>query len=679
MLTNNESHGLLAGAARTAAFDVSLLRRYPKLLAAALIALFLPALYALIYLSSMWDPASHTDALRVALVNEDQGADFQSRRVELGAQILTSLQAQPHFGYVLMGDAESARRAVRAGDIAFAILIPRDFSHQAVPGERAGAGTLTIYTSEGNNYAGAGFARSFAPELSRRANQALNQQRWAVVLATAASSAGGIDVLRSGVQVVLQGATELAAGAEQARAAAGALATGSRQLVGGSDKLRAGLQALEPVGQQLVSGARQTRDSLQAMAARQPSAAELRTLRASTRELASGQQELGKSLRQLGEGTVQLRDGGRRLAEDTEQLPFVGERIASAAQQLTAGAEQLGQGLASASAGSDRIGEGAAQVSTAVATLTRGVAQLGSNLGTLGAAMPADEPLSGFAAGLGAAATAGADVSAGARRLGTASTELSSGLGQLSLGAARLRDGLSLVAEKVSVSASVPGGSPAGLSESVQPVVDVAAPVANQGSGFAPNFIPLSLWVGATFCTFLFAYRSLPRVLSAEPTLALVLGKLAVPALVVCGQALVMLVMLVAVLGVKVDSMPRFVFTLLVTALAFLTLIFALVRIFGDAGKLVALVLLVLQLAAAGATMPIELTTPFFQAIHPYLPMTWVVRTLRIAMFGAFEGAWASSAAVIAAVGVSCIALATWLGQWRVVEPEAYRPLIDSD
>lgn len=140
-----------------------------------------------------------------------------------------------------------------------------------------------------------------------------------------------------------------------------------------------------------------------------------------------------------------------------------------------------------------------------------------------------------------------------------------------------------------------------------------------------------------------------------------------------------MLVMLVAVLGVKVDSMPRFVFTLLVTALAFLTLIFALVRIFGDAGKLVALVLLVLQLAAAGATMPIELTTPFFQAIHPYLPMTWVVRTLRIAMFGAFEGAWASSAAVIAAVGVSCIALATWLGRWRLVEPEAYRPLIDSD
>ncbi|MDP1532964.1 MAG: hypothetical protein Q8N44_11005 [Rubrivivax sp.] len=113
-----------------------------------------------------------------------------------------------------------------------------------------------------------------------------------------------------------------------------------------------------------------------------------------------------------------------------------------------------------------------------------------------------------------------------------------------------------------------------------------------------------------------------------------------------------MLLMRFGVLGVEVHSVPRFVVTL---------------------------VLLVLQLAAAGATMPIELTTPFFQAIHPYLSMTWVVRTLRIAMFRAFEGAWASSAAVIAAVAAACVALATAFGRWRPVDPEAYRPQIETD
>ncbi|MDP3084210.1 MAG: YhgE/Pip family protein, partial [Rubrivivax sp.] len=311
--------------------------------------------------------------------------------------------------------------------------------------------------------------------------------------------------------------------------------------------------------------------------------------------------------------------------------------------------------------------------------LTRGAAQFGSSLSALAAALPGDEPLNSFAAGLNDAVAAATSLSAGAQQHSAGSAQLEGGLGQLGQGTARLRAGLALVADKLSSNPALPGGSPAGLSESVQPLIEVAAPVANQGSGFAPNFIPLSLWVGATFCTFLFAYRALPSVLAAEPTLALVLGKLALPALLVCGQALLMLLMLFGVLGVEVHSVPRFVVTLLLTALAFLTLIFALVRIFGDAGKLVALVLLVLQLAAAGATMPIELTTPFFQAIHPYLPMTWVVRSLRIAMFGAFEGAWASSAAAIAAVGVACIALATWFGRWRPVDPEAYRPQIETD
>lgn len=679
MVPTNERHGVFAAALRTAAFDVGLLRRHPRLLAAALIALCLPALYALIYLSSMWDPGSHTSALKVALVNEDQGVEFQTQRIELGAQIISSLLNQPMFGYAQLADAESARHAVRIGEVAFAILIPRDFSRLAVPGDRAGAGTLVIYTSEGNNYAGAGFARSFAPVLARRANQALNQQRWAVVLEAAASSAGGVDELRKGVAVILRNAGELAAGATQAHAGAAELAEGTRQLAAGSDKLRSGLHGLEPAGQQLVAGMRQTRDSVRALAARQPPAAELRALRAGSRELASGQQALGGALRQLGDGAMKLRDGSQQLAEEGEQAPFVGERIASAATQLAAGAERLGHKLGEAAKGSDQLADGADRLDGGVRTLSAAVSQAGTSLATLGATLPADEPLASFSVGLGEAASAATELSTAAQRLGVGSARLDAGLAPLAQGTARLRDGLALVADKLAVNPALPGGSPAGLSESVQPVLDVAAPVANQGSGFAPNFVPLSLWVGATFCTFLFAYRTLPNVLAAEPTLALVLGKLALPALLVCGQALLMLAMLFGVLGVEVHSVPRFVVTLLLTALAFLTLIFALVRIFGDAGKLVALVLLVLQLAAAGATMPIELTTPFFQAIHPYLPMTWVVRSLRIAMFGAFEGAWASSAAVIAAVGVACITLATWFGRWRPVDPEAYRPQIETD
>jgi hypothetical protein len=85
-------------------------------------------------------------------------------------------------------DAATARRDVRRGTLAFVLEIPADFSRQAVPGERAGAAQLRIYTSEGNHYASAGFARRFAPEVAQRINTRLSVARWDLVLSNAAGS-----------------------------------------------------------------------------------------------------------------------------------------------------------------------------------------------------------------------------------------------------------------------------------------------------------------------------------------------------------------------------------------------------------------------------------------------------------------------------------------------------------
>ena len=54
-----------------------------------------------------------------------------------------------------------------------------------------------------------------------------------------------------------------------------------------------------------------------------------------------------------------------------------------------------------------------------------------------------------------------------------------------------------------------------------------------------------------------------------------------------------------------------------------------LIRNFGDIGKFLALIVLVLQLAAAGGTFPIETIDKGFQAISPYLPMTYSIKLLR--------------------------------------------------
>ena len=96
--------------------------------------------------------------------------------------------------------------SVREGRLAFAVLLPPDFSRQAVLGAEPGAGRLILYLSEGNNYAAAGLARRFAPELAHRVNETLNERRWALVFEARHGSRRDLASLRQGVDRLVDGA-----------------------------------------------------------------------------------------------------------------------------------------------------------------------------------------------------------------------------------------------------------------------------------------------------------------------------------------------------------------------------------------------------------------------------------------------------------------------------------------
>ena len=210
-------------------------------------------------------------------------------------------------------------------------------------------------------------------------------------------------------------------------------------------------------------------------------------------------------------------------------------------------------------------------------------------------------------------------------------------------------------------------------------MVEVTAPVPANGAGFAPSFIAVALWAGSTLVGFVWPLRRLPGHDLQGPAHALVLGKLVLPATLAVAQALAVWAMLETALPVAMPGGWRLPATMVVASLVFLAILLALVRLLGEAGKAVALLLLITQIAAAGGTLPVALTTDLLRAIHPYLPFTWAIRALRAAMFGAFEGAWAPALGTLAVAGVVALLLATFVGRWKHVPPEDYRPALDID
>lgn len=590
-----------------AATDLALLWHTPRLWLAACVLALVPSIYALIYLSSVWDPNAKTSELPVAIVNLDQGYDYRGRNHNVGAELTQTLLQRGGFGFRLMDDAEVARDHVKRGRLAFAIVIPRDFSATAVPGTRAGSGNVIVVLSEGNNYVAAGFARRFAVELGHQVNEALNEQRWEQVLLSADGSGRSLEMLRAGMAELRTGARAYQEGVARYSATAGQLAAGIRQLGAGV-----------------------------------PADAELRALKSGSQRLTQGQRELRAGLEKLEAGATRLSAGATQLQEETTGIPFIGDKIGASAGELAAGGRQLAEGLAEAQEANTQLVRGTARVE-------EGVGRLVDGIGVLADKLPDESRLDAFARG------------------GE----------ELARGAARLRTGIELVDSALPASTGKLDGSARGLADSVEPVLEVQAPVANNGSAFAPNMIAMALWLGAAMAIYLFNLRILSAEHGQASSLARTAGRYLVPAGVVLVQTLLIFLVLRLVLGIAVPDYWSFTLVMLTAGQAFLGVVFLLLRTFGEVGKLFVILLLMLQLAAGGGVMPIELTADFFQIVHDWLPFTWVVKALRASLFGAYEHGWVSEWVDLVLVGLCALLLASLVRRWKLVAAADYRPGIE--
>lgn len=629
--------------------ELTLFTRFPKLRISTVGVIIIPALYALIYLASVRDPGAHTGDLKAALVNLDQGLNYRGQDVNVGQSVATSIKEKRNFGFVDYAAEEDAKLAVRQGHLAFALIIPRDFSANAVPGQEAAGGRLVMYVSEGNNYNGANLAKRFATELGHQVNTNLNEKRWSLVLTTAAGSLDKLAQLRKGAAALNDGAHKLDAGLTKAE-------SGSKALETGADGLG------NAVGQ-LTDGVKQLGIGLRSMDQQRPAAQDLAALKSGAAELVTGHAGLAQGLQDLQTGAQKLAEGGTKLRDDTKDIPLVGTRIAEGAGQLASGATQLGAGLQAARTGQAQLADGTQKLGTGVAKLADGMTALGGGVHTAASKVPSDAKLDELAHG-------GQALSAGVR-------DLRSGLAQLKVGSKELASGLELLNQSLPVETSAPDGSPRGLADSVEPAIEIVAPVPNNGAGFAPNFLATTLWLGAVMSAFLFHLRRLPEAAASASRPARLMGKLGILGHIVIAQSMVIMLMSLFLLDLHVSRLLPFALTLVLTSLTFLTIIVAFTRAFGDAGKAAALLLMVLQLSAAGGVLPVELAGGIYQTVSPWLPFTWVVKTLRASMFGAFDGDWFSSWLIIGLIGSVAWLFACFVGSWKFVTPDEHRPAMD--
>ena len=156
-------------------------------------------------------------------------------------------------------------------------------------------------------------------------------------------------------------------------------------------------------------------------------------------------------------------------------------------------------------------------------------------------------------------------------------------------------------------------------------------PVSNYGSALSPFYIPISLWIGCIIAVAMLSMRvKTGRIYNAA---SVYLGRMGIFLIISILQAL--LVAFGALyLHVQISSALLFILTTLYIGICAMIIVYSMTSAFGNAGKALAIIILVLQITATAGIFPLEILPPFFQAIHPYLPLTYAVGALREVVAG---------------------------------------------
>ncbi|MEW1547227.1 YhgE/Pip domain-containing protein [Streptomyces tsukubensis] len=647
--------------------------RLPR--AAIVSIVLLPLLYGALYLWSFWDPYEQLDRIPVALVNDDRGATADGEKVAAGHEIAEGLRDSDVFSWHEV-DAAEARKGVEDGTYYLSLTVPGDFSWRIASGagESPETGALQVRTNDANNYIVGQISRTVFAEVRTAASTKASRSfldrifiSFSDIHDRTEQAAKGADELKGGIGKAKKGSADLADGLKNAKDSTGKLSGGLNRLTKGAGELESGSRRIADGTRSLTakvngladSAGPHLKDGGAGIAATARSVSDTAgTLRGQLDRLTKSAPPAAVQARTSAAELTELYDAQceRAAAPDPALCPAL-QRARDTATEVRTVADRVGTVLGGEQADLDRLDTQLADLQKKSADLAGSAPKLGDDLAS------AVSRVNALNAGAGKVADGATALHSGLLNAASGSAELDTGVGRLKTGAGNLDGGLFKLVDGSTELAS-------GLTDGVAKIPDygqedrdrrtevMADPVKlassslhtapNYGTGFAPYFIPLALWVGS-MVAYMIIQPMNRRALAAGASawrIALA-GWLPVFAI---GLAQVAVLMAVLHWGLGLDPVhgAATVAFLALTVGCFAAIIQWLNARFGAAGRILVLAVLMLQLTSAGGTYPVQTSPGFFNAIHPFLPMSHVVEALRrLITGGSTEPVWQAAAVLL--------------------------------
>lgn len=323
----------------------------------------IPALYNIIFLSSMWDPYGQLSDLPVAVVNNDKEASYNGNTMAIGKDMVSNLKENKTLDFHFV-DEEEGKKGLENGDYYMVVTLPSDLSKKAasILTDHPEQMQIDYQTSSGHSFIA-----------SKMSDSAMTQLKQSV----------STNVTETYTKALFNKMIDLKDGMSQAASGSEKLTDGANQLVTGSQTLTTNLYSLADSSLTFSNGTEQFTKGLSSYVSG------VEQLHLGLGNFNSGLVTYTGAVSQLDSGLGQLASKSPELVGGINQLYTGVEAYTGGVSQLNAGLNQFSSGVSAYTKGVGSLTTGANQLSNQSATLRMGVEQLSEGIQQLSSKLDA--------------------------------------------------------------------------------------------------------------------------------------------------------------------------------------------------------------------------------------------------------------------------------------------------
>lgn len=333
----------------------------------------IPALYNIIFLSSMWDPYGKLSDLPVAVVNNDKEASYNGNSMSIGKDMVSNLKENRTLDFHFV-DEEEGEKGLENGDYYIVVTLPSDLSEKAasILTDHPEQMQIDYQTSSGHSFIASKMSDSAMTQLKQNVSTNVTETYTKALFNKMVDLKDGMSQAASGSEKLTDGANQLATGSQTLTTNLHSLADSSLTFSNGTEQFTKGLSSYVSGVEQLhlglgnfnsglvtYTGAVSQLDSgLGQLASKSPElVGGINQLYTGVESYTGGVSQLNAGLNQFSSGVSAYTNGVVSLATDGNQLSNQSATLRMGVEQLSEGIQQLSSKLEASSKQKDQINQ----------------------------------------------------------------------------------------------------------------------------------------------------------------------------------------------------------------------------------------------------------------------------------------------------------------------------------